>query len=157
RDDDGDEQGRHADGDQDEAERATGPRIATPMMMTRMAGSIAARKTASPMLTWPVTCSPQRWRKRAAERRRVASGPGPSRAMMGMARKVASPQATGTPRRRSAPMPLEARLEGLNDQVDRGHHARPAGDLRRARPRHCHAAPDGGVLAVEDLRGRGGE
>ena len=65
---------------------------AIPTAIRIPAGIRPIRKTAPPIATLPVICSPQRCLKRPADRFRVSIGPVPSSAITGTARKVISDQ-----------------------------------------------------------------
>ena len=76
---------------------------AIPTAIRIAAGIRPIRKTAPPIATLPVICSPQRCLKRPAERFRVSIGPVPSSAITGTARKVISDQPSCRRRPKIAP------------------------------------------------------
>ena len=76
---------------------------ATPSTISSTAGSTPKRKTAPPIAMLPVICWPQRDLNIEAERLIVSTGPVPSIAITGTARKVTSDQAI--PTRRAAIWP----------------------------------------------------
>src|SRR3954447_1648613 len=123
---------------------------ATPATISSTAGRMPSRKTAPPIAMLPVICWPQRLRKIEADRFSVSSGPLPSIAITGTARKVTSDQAM--PTRRGGDLAADAALvlEHAHHGADRGVDRGPAADLGEAAAGDGEAVGDRRLLAAED-------